>query len=69
MEADARPLVSRAAPERLILESKSRTPTRTPILKADSKRLGDPGPERWVMITSAIHVPAGAFRSRLDLEA
>ena len=62
------------APERLILESKSRdTYENAEFLKAELERLGDLGPgKRWVLITSAFHMPRamGAFRKAgLDLEA
>ncbi|HEY8276241.1 MAG TPA: YdcF family protein [Methyloceanibacter sp.] len=62
------------APERLILESKSRdTYENAEFLKAELDGLGDLGPgKRWVLITSAFHMPRaiGAFRKAgLDLEA
>jgi uncharacterized SAM-binding protein YcdF (DUF218 family) len=62
------------APERLILESKSRdTYENAEFLKAELERLGDLGPgKRWVLITSAFHMPRamGAFRKAgLELDA
>ena len=61
------------APERLILESKSRdTYENAVFLKAELDRQGDLGPgKRWVLITSAFHMPRamGSFRKAgLELE-
>jgi uncharacterized SAM-binding protein YcdF (DUF218 family) len=54
------------APERLILEDKSRdTYENAVFLKAELERQGDLGPgKRWVLITSAFHMPRamGSFR-------
>jgi uncharacterized SAM-binding protein YcdF (DUF218 family) len=62
------------APERLILESKSRdTYENAVFLKAELEKAGELGPDkRWVLVTSAFHMPRamGAFRKAgLNLEA